>query len=76
MRALFGDDVVQDFAVANAKECIDLRAMSGVTGWADPTANHLSTNLDGDAVITIGADNTITLTDVTVASLTANEFLF
>ncbi|MES2432455.1 MAG: calcium-binding protein [Pseudomonadota bacterium] len=72
---VFGDDVVQDFAVAHAKEYIDLRAMSGVTGWADLTANHLSTNLDGDAVITIGA-NTITLTDVTVASLTANEFLF
>lgn len=72
---VFGNDVVQGFAVANANERIDLRALPGVTGWADLTAHHLSTNLDGDAVITIGA-NTITLTDVTVASLTANEFLF
>lgn len=72
---VFGNDIVADFSVANTKEYIDLRALPGVTGWADLTANHLSTNLDGDAVITIGA-NSITLTDVTVASLTANEFLF
>lgn len=71
----FGNDIIMDFAVGNAKEYIDLQALPGVAGWADLTANHLSTNLDGDAVITIGS-NTITLVDVTVASLTASEFLF
>lgn len=71
----FGADIIQDFSVANAKEYIDLRALPGVTGWADLAANHLSTNLDGDAVITVGS-STITLIDVAAATLTANEFLF
>ncbi len=41
----------------------------------DLVNNHLSTNLSGFAVITAGA-NTITLENVSAASLTAGDFIF
>jgi len=70
----FGNDVITDFDQANAFEAIDLSAVSAITDFADLSTNHLS-EINGDAVITAGA-NTITLSGVSMASLTADDFIF
>ena len=71
----FGVDRITDFAVALATEFIDLSAVTAIVDFADLQANHLTSNLGGDAVIFVGA-STLTLTGVSAASLTASEFLF
>ncbi|MBB3285275.1 MULTISPECIES: VCBS domain-containing protein [unclassified Rhizobium] len=68
-----GKDVVHNFDVAHDK--IDLIGFAGFNSFADVLA-HLSTDASGNAVITLGNGETITLTGVSVAALTADDFLF
>ncbi|SCB31799.1 T1SS-143 repeat domain-containing protein [Rhizobium multihospitium] len=68
-----GTDVVHKFDVAHDK--IDLIGFAGFNSFADVLA-HLSTDASGNAVITLGEGETITLAGVSAASLTANDFLF
>jgi VCBS repeat-containing protein len=70
----FGHDTVTDFDTRLVREVIDLSAVSGLRGFGDLVAHHL-TQVAGDAVLTFGA-NTITLDGVAAASLSANDFLF
>ncbi|MEO1151642.1 MAG: hypothetical protein AAFW83_11740 [Pseudomonadota bacterium] len=71
----FGNDVITDFNVANAFERIDLSMVTEITDFQDLTDNHLSTDGNGDAVISVGSD-TITLIGVDAGTLTAAEFVF
>jgi Ca2+-binding RTX toxin-like protein len=71
----FGTDTITDFDVADANEKINLSDVANITDFADLQANHLSTNGSGHAVITDGASS-ITLTNVTLGSLTVDEFEF
>lgn len=71
----FGNDVIVDFNVANAFENIDLSAVTEIVDFQDLVDNHLSTDGNGDAVITVGTD-TITLLGVDAGTLTASEFVF
>ncbi|WFU11876.1 VCBS domain-containing protein (plasmid) [Rhizobium sp. CB3090] len=68
-----GTDVVHNFDTAHDK--IDLIGFAGFNSFADVQA-HLSTDASGNAVITLGDGETITLAGVSAASLTANDFLF
>ncbi|WP_168878864.1 S-layer family protein [Rhizobium sp. P28RR-XV] len=68
-----GTDVVHSFDIAHDK--IDLIGFAGFSSFADVQA-HLSTDASGNAVITLGDGETITLAGVSAASLTANDFLF
>ncbi len=68
-----GTDVVHNFDVAHDK--IDLIGFAGFNSFADVLA-HLSSDVSGNAVITLGNGETITLTGVSVAALTADDFLF
>jgi hypothetical protein len=70
----FGTDRIDDFATAAAGEIIDLTGVAAITDFADLLANHLTDTALG-AVITAGT-NTITLTAVQAASLSAGDFLF
>lgn len=71
----FGTDVITDFNVNEVGETIDFSAVSAITDYADLTANHLS-EVGGNAVISDGLGNSVTLTGVAVADLTADDFLF
>ncbi|WP_162944043.1 MULTISPECIES: VCBS domain-containing protein [unclassified Rhizobium] len=68
-----GTDVVHNFDTAHDK--IDLVGFAGFSSFADVQA-HLSSDASGNAVITLGDGETITLTGVSAASLTADDFLF
>ncbi len=68
-----GTDVVHSFDTARDK--IDLIGFAGFSSFADVLA-HLSTDASGNAVITLGDGQTITLAGVTAASLSADDFLF
>ncbi|MCQ0988135.1 M10 family metallopeptidase [Jiella marina] len=70
----FGQDRITDFEALNNFEKIDLSAVSAITSFADLSANHLS-QVGANAVITDGA-NTITLNNVNIADLDANDFVF
>ena len=70
----FGQDTITDFEALNNFEKIDLAAVTAITDFADLAANHL-TQAGANAVITDGA-NTITLNNVNVADLDANDFIF
>ena len=70
----FGIDVITDFDEFSAAEVIDLSLVSAITDFSDLQANHLSQN-GADAVITDGA-NTITLNNVLIADLGADDFDF
>lgn len=71
----FGTDTITDFDALSGFEKIDLSAVSAITSFADLADNHLSTNANGDAVISVGF-NTITLLGVTASSLDASDFIF
>ncbi len=71
----FGNDVISDFEANNVAERINLVTVTNITSFADLTANHLSSNSQGDAVITDGA-NTITLNGVSVSDLNSDDFIF
>jgi T1SS-143 domain-containing protein len=68
-----GKDVVHNFDVAHDK--IDLIGFAGFNSFADVLA-HLSNDAAGNAVITLGNGETITLAGVSAAALTADDFLF
>ncbi len=68
-----GTDVVHSFDTARDK--IDLIGFAGFSSFADVLA-HLSTDASGNAVITLGDGQTITLAGVSAASLSADDFLF
>ena len=70
----FGIDVITDFDEFSAAEVIDLSLVSAITDFADLQANHLSQN-GANAVITDGA-NSITLNNVLIADLGADDFDF
>ncbi len=71
----FGQDVIVDFDVANNFERIDLSGVTAIIDFNDLLSSHLTSNTNGDAVIFDGT-NTITLTDVSAASLSAGDFIF
>ncbi|MEP4036361.1 M10 family metallopeptidase C-terminal domain-containing protein [Pseudophaeobacter sp.] len=71
----FGVDRIVDFDVNEVGEVISLAGVSGITDYADLVANHL-TEVDGEARISDGNGNSIALTGVTIADLTADDFLF
>jgi VCBS repeat-containing protein len=68
-----GTDVVHNFDTAHDK--IDLVGFDGIASFADVQA-HLGTDAAGNAVITLGDGQTITLNGVSAASLTADDFVF
>ncbi|OAF19403.1 DUF5801 repeats-in-toxin domain-containing protein [Bradyrhizobium neotropicale] len=68
-----GADVVHGFDVAHDK--IDLIGFDGVSSFADVQA-HLSTDAAGNAVITLGDGETITLAGVDAKTLTGDDFVF
>lgn len=70
-----GRDIVTDFDAGLAGERIDLRGIAAITSYADLRANHLS-SVKGDAVIDLGGGNRVTLQDVAIRELAADDFLF
>lgn len=72
----FGQDTIGDFNLSARREKIDLEAVSGIRNFRDLRKNHLSENEDGDAVISDSRGNSITLEDIAMADLSANDFIF
>jgi len=70
----FGQDVITDFDAFSAAERIDLRAVLAITDFLDLLDNHLSQS-GANVIVTDGLD-TITLLNVSVASLGADDFDF
>jgi len=67
-------DIISDFDVNQANEAIDLSAVSAIRNFGDLSNNHLTT-VNGNAVISVGT-NTVTVSNVTAAQLTEDDFLF
>jgi len=70
----WGDDVITDFDALSDFEIIDFSAVSNIDDFADLLANHMVQD-GADVVITEGG-NTLTLEDVNLSDLDANDFLF
>ncbi|MEO0750736.1 MAG: calcium-binding protein [Pseudomonadota bacterium] len=71
----FGKDTIKDFDATSSGEKIDLRGVSSIKGFGDLKANHMTR--DGqDVIIDDGIGNTITLEDVRLADLGADDFIF
>jgi hypothetical protein len=68
-----GNDTIYNFNIATDK--IDLMGFANIASFSDIQANIVEDS-SGDAVITIGAGETITLHGVNAALLTASDFLF
>jgi hypothetical protein len=68
-----GNDTIHNFNVASGK--IDLIGFSNVTSFSDIQA-HLTEDASGNAVITLGSGQSITLLGVDATALTASNFLF
>ncbi len=68
-----GNDTIYDFNAASDR--IDLTGFAGIASFGDIAAN-VAGDGNGDAVITLGAGETITLHGVDAASLTAADFVF
>lgn len=71
----FGLDRITDFAPGTTGEVIDFAAVTDIVDHADLTANHLGSDADGNAVITVGS-NVLTLVGVAKNSLAADDFMF
>ncbi len=78
-----GSDVITDFTAGGVEDYIDLSgfgAIGGIggtgtaAGFADVMA--LATQVGTDTVVDFGAGDAITLTGVTLADLTADDFIF
>ncbi|MEM9898825.1 MAG: calcium-binding protein [Pseudomonadota bacterium] len=69
----FGDDTITDFAARNNNEKIDLTGVAGIDSFAD-LASALSQQ--GNDVLIALDGGTITLQNVNLADLNANDFLF
>ncbi len=68
-----GHDVVYNFNASLDK--IDLIGFDNIAGFAD-IAGNIADDANGNAVITLGDGETITLNGVHAASLTASDFVF
>ena len=68
-----GRDIVHSFDAAHDQ--IDLIGYAGLTSFADVQAN-IANDANGDAVLTLGDGQSITLAGVDTASLTASNFAF
>ena len=68
-----GHDVIYNFNAASDK--IDLIDFSNVSSFAD-IQGHIADDANGNAVITVGTDETITLNGVHAAAVTASDFAF
>jgi Ca2+-binding RTX toxin-like protein len=70
----FGNDVITDFNANSDSDQIDLNKVHVISpaNWASHTVN----NTDGDAVISVGSGNTITLTNVAKVDLEYADFIF
>ena len=66
-----GNDIVYNFDVLSDK--IDLIGFSNITSFGEL---HIANDAGGDAVITLGGDQTIALYGVNAGSLTATDFVF
>ena len=71
----FGRDVVVDFDPLQIGERIDLRGVSTITSFADLQADHL-TQSGGNAIISDGEGNSITLAGLYVSNLSSDNFLY
>jgi Ca2+-binding RTX toxin-like protein len=70
-----GADIITDFvAGASSPDKIDLTGVSGVHSLADILA--LATQNGSSTVISFGGGNTITLQNVTLSNLNADDFIF
>lgn len=70
----FGHDTIRDFELSQRGEVIDLSKVEAIRNWKDLQENHLEQS-GKDAVIKAGP-NTITISDVKIADLSENDFLF
>ncbi len=68
-----GNDTIYNFNAGSDK--IDLIGFNNVASFSDIQA-HLTDDASGNAVITIGSDESITVHGVSAAALTANNFVF
>ncbi len=68
-----GNDTIHNFDVTADK--IDLIGFDGISGFND-VQSHLTSNSNGDAVIAVSYGGSITLQGVSIASLTADDFVF
>ncbi len=71
----FGRDTIADFDTGRSLERIDLRSVTEITSFDDLMANHTDSR-NGNAVISDGDGNSITLEGVDLADLSAGDFLF
>lgn len=71
----YGQDQINDFDALNDFEKIDLSGVSAITGLSDLISDHLS-QVGSDAVIDTGGGDRITLINVDISDLDANDFLF
>ncbi|MEM1193515.1 MAG: calcium-binding protein [Pseudomonadota bacterium] len=72
-----GNDVITDFDLTTFNpEVIDLSDLNLISDFETLQSTFLIQNAAGDAVIQIDADNSITLIGVTLADLTASNFIF
>ncbi|SDE73345.1 hypothetical protein SAMN04488239_1325 [Ruegeria marina] len=60
---------------STAFDQIDLSGVAEITDFADLSANHLA-DVGGNAVITDGLGNSLTISGVLSAALTADDFIF
>jgi hypothetical protein len=68
-----GNDVIYNYNAASDK--IDLVSFDNIASFSDLQGNIVD-DANGNAVITIGSNETITVNGVHAASLTANDFVF
>jgi VCBS repeat-containing protein len=68
-----GHDIIYNFNAASDK--IDLIGFDNIGGFAD-IAGNIADDANGNAVITLGDGETITIFGVHAASITANDFVF
>jgi hypothetical protein len=68
-----GNDAIYNFNVATDK--IDLTGFTDIASFSDIQSN-IAQDSNGDAIITIGAGETITLHGVAASALTADDFVF
>jgi len=71
-----GIDTIADFDATDALEKIDLSALTLFTSFADLEADGVMEQVGADVMIDTGDGNAIWLTDVALADLDADDFLF
>ncbi|SDD95233.1 choice-of-anchor I family protein [Ruegeria marina] len=69
-----GSSLIRDFDAVSDAEKLDLQAMVGIDDFADLSASHMA-QIGTSVVILDDAGNTLTLSNVTLADLDANDFI-